>query len=279
MKSLLNLIKCGLLTQSINMTSPLIRTEMLLGSLSMEKLAHSTVAIFGLGGVGGYAAEALARSGVGAFHLIDNDIVDISNINRQILATRETLGKSKVEVAKERILSLNPSARVTTFPLFYLPSNSSQFDFTQYDYVIDAIDTITGKIQLVLEAQKSSTPIISAMGCGNRIDPTKLAITDIYKTTMDPLSKVMRKELKKRHVKKLKVLWSSEEPILPDKTPASSIVEGQEDGNIRKKSNPPGSTAFVPPAAGLIIASQVVQDITGFDSSQYTKSYKRDKSK
>ncbi len=238
----------------------------------MKRLSQATVAIFGLGGVGGYAAEALARSGVGAFHLIDSDTVSFSNLNRQILATNKTIHKPKVDVAKERILSINPKAQVTTFPVFYLPSTASQFDFTKYDYVVDAIDTVAGKIQLVVQAQAASTPIISAMGCGNRMDPTKLSITDIYKTSMDPLSKIMRKELKKRRIKNLNVLWSSEEPILPERS-----LQGA--ASPHGKANPPGSTAFVPPAAGLAIASRVVLDITGFDPRQHTKSSQRDKSK
>ena len=232
------------------------RTELLLGHEAMEKLAGAHVAVFGIGGVGGYVVEALARSGVGQFTLIDNDQVALSNLNRQIIATLDTVGKYKTEVMKERILSINPSAKVETRNCFFLPENASEFDFTCYDYVVDAIDTVTAKIQLVLQAGEAGVPVISSMGTGNKLDPTRLEITDIYKTSVCPLAKVMRRELKKRDVKALKVLYSKEEPRVPD-----TSVGIEEPGPGRRSI--PGSNSFVPPAAGLIIASEVIMDLTG----------------
>ena len=220
------------------------RTELLLGSEAMDRLRRAHVAVFGIGGVGGYVTEALARSGVGHFDLIDNDKVCLSNINRQIIATEDTLDKYKVDVMKERILSINPDAEVNVYKCFYLPENSGQFNFARYSYVADAIDTVTAKIELVLQAQKAGVPIISSMGTGNKLDPTRFEITDIYKTSICPLAKVMRRELRKRGVEKLKVLYSKEEPI--------KVAEGR---------SAPGSVSFVPPAAGLIIAAEIVKDI------------------
>ena len=220
------------------------RTELLLGSEAMDRLRRAHVAVFGIGGVGGYVTEALVRSGVGHFDLIDNDKVCLSNINRQIIATEDTLDKYKVDVMKERILSINPDAEVNVYKCFYLPENSGQFNFARYSYVADAIDTVTAKIELVMQAQKVGVPIISSMGTGNKLDPTRLEISDIYKTSICPLAKVMRRELRKRGVEKLKVLYSKEEPI--------KVAEGR---------SAPGSVSFVPPAAGLIIAAEIVKDI------------------
>lgn len=232
------------------------RTELLLGTENMNKLANCTVAVFGVGGVGGYVVEALARSGVGHFVLIDNDTVAESNINRQIIATYDTLGMLKVDAFEKRIHSINPEATVEKHPTFYLPENSNEFDFSQYDYVVDAIDTITAKIDIILKAQSAHTPIISSMGAGNKLDPTQFEVTDIYKTSMCPLAKVMRKELKDRHVKKLKVVYSKEKPLVP-----MSELSNEPSKNSRKQT--PGSTAFVPSVAGLIIAGEVIKDLTG----------------
>lgn len=230
----------------------LIRTEFLLGKEKIQKIQHSHVAVFGVGGVGGYVVEALARSGVGAIDLIDHDKFVESNLNRQILATADTIGRLKVEAAKERIFSINPDCKVHTYACFYLPSEKEKFDFTQYDYIIDAVDTVTAKLDLIEEAQRCNVPIICAMGCGNRIDPSKVVATDIYKTTGDPLARIMRYELRKRGIKKLKVVYSTEIPIIP------VYPEGFEN-NPNKPT--PGSTAFVPGAAGLLLASQVIQDL------------------
>ena len=195
------------------MSDRFIRTELMLGHSAMEKLKKSHVAVFGVGGVGGYAVEALARSGVGSLDLIDNDVVAESNINRQIIATTKTIGKSKVDVAKERVLDINPDIEVNTFKTFYTPESASDFDFSKYDYIIDAIDTVTGKIELVMQANATNTPIISSMGAGNKLDPTAFEVSDIYKTSICPLARVMRRELNKRHIKKLKVVYSKEKPI------------------------------------------------------------------
>ena len=230
------------------MENQFARTELLLGKDNMEKLAAARVCIFGIGGVGGYAAEALARSGVGHLELVDNDTVCLSNLNRQIIATHRTLGQYKADVMKERILSINPAAEVTVHKCFYLPETRAQFDFANYDYVVDAIDTVTGKISLVLQAEESGTPIISSMGAGNKLDPAAFQVADIYQTSVCPLAKVMRKELKKRGVKKLKVVYSKELPV----TVQRSI---------------PGSVAFVPSVVGLIIAGEVVKDILGIHDS------------
>lgn len=230
-----------------------IRTELILGKEAIEKLSKARVAVFGVGGVGGYAIEALARSGVGTLDLIDNDTVSESNINRQIIATRKSVGLSKVEVMKQRILDINPNAVVNTYNCFYLPDKKDLFEFEKYDYIVDAIDTVTAKIDIICEAKKLNVPIISAMGCGNRLDPTKVTITDIYKTSGDPLAKIMRKELKDRRIKKLDVVYSTEKPL-------KSLYSITDDNNPNRRGIP-GSSAFVPPAAGLAIAYFVVKKI------------------
>ena len=229
------------------------RTELLLGKDAVEHLSHCRVAVFGIGGVGGYVCEALARSGVGSLDLIDNDKVCLSNINRQIIATMKTVGEYKTQVMKNRILDINPEAVVNTYECFFLPETAADFPFDQYDYVVDAIDTVTAKIELVMQCQKAGVQIISSMGAGNKLDPTQFRVADIYKTKMDPLAKVMRRELKKRGVTKLKVVYSEEEPICP--------AESEPQPNGRRST--PGSTAFVPSVAGLIIAGEVIKDLTG----------------
>lgn len=235
------------------------RTELLLGKSAMERLAKCRVAVFGIGGVGGYVCEALARSGVGALDLIDDDKVALSNINRQIIATTKTVGEYKTDVMKERILEINPEAEVNTYKCFFLPENASDFPFDKYDYVVDAIDTVTAKIELVMQCQMAGVPIMSSMGAGNKIDPTKFRVADIYKTQMDPLAKVMRRELKKRGIKKLKVVYSEEEPVIQ----AEDATAVQADRPGSKRRGIPGSTAYVPSVAGLIIAGEVIKDLTG----------------
>ena len=230
-----------------------IRMRMLLGREAMERLAASRVAVFGIGGVGGYVVEALARSGVGALDLVDHDTVSLSNLNRQIIATHNTLGQLKVDAARERILSINPQCVVRTHPTFYLPNTADQFDFTQFDYVVDAIDTVTGKLLLVQQAHDTGTRIISSMGTGNKRDPTAFEVTDINKTTFCPLARIMRKELKKRGIPCLKVVYSREPAMTPD--------NGDEPLEFSGRKPVPGSTAFVPAAAGLIIAGEVVKDL------------------
>ena len=240
------------------------RTELLLGTSAMEHLSGCRVAVFGIGGVGGYVCEALARSGVGALDLIDNDRVCLSNINRQIIATTKTVGRFKTEVMKERILEINPEAEVNVYNCFYLPENATFFPFDKYDYVVDAIDTVTAKIDLVMQCQKMNVPIISSMGAGNKLDASKFRVADIYKTAMDPLAKVMRRELKKRGVKKLKVVYSEEEPLIP--------LPAENEDPLSKRRSIPGSTAFVPSVAGLIIAGEVIKDLT----SSYRKEVDRE---
>lgn len=230
------------------------RTAMLLGAEALEKLSASRVAVFGLGGVGGAAAEALARSGIGCLDLIDNDVVSKSNINRQIFATQDTIGRYKTDVAAERIAAINPKAVIYTYKTFYMPDTSKEFDFSQYDYIIDAIDTVTGKIELIVNADRTDTPIISSMGTGNKLDPTKFVVTDIYKTSVCPLARVMRRELKARNIRHLKVVYSEEPPIVPQ-SENHSVSNG-----VREK-QVPGSVAFVPPVAGLILAGTVVKDL------------------
>lgn len=227
------------------------RTELILGKEAMERLARARVAVFGIGGVGGYAAEALARSGVGALDLVDNDTVSESNINRQIIALHSTVGKYKTDAAAERLRDINPNIGLVLHRTFFMPENAEEFDFTQYDYVVDAIDTVTGKIELVMRAQAAGVPIICAMGAGNKLDPTAFEVSDIYSTSVCPLARVMRCELKKRGVKALKVVYSREKPIVPAESGESSP----------KGKAIPGSTAFVPPVVGLIIAGEVVKDI------------------
>lgn len=236
------------------MSEQFARTELLLGAEAMEKLHNSRVAVFGVGGVGGYVVEALVRSGVGTIDIIDNDEVALSNLNRQIVATHKTVGMSKVDVMEERIHDINPDCVVNKHKCFYLPETASEFDFSKYDYVVDAIDTVTGKINLVLQAKEAGTKIISSMGAGNKLDPTRFEVADIYKTSVCPLAKVMRRELKKRDVKHLKVVYSKEEAITPK-------GELSYEDNSSKRSVP-GSTAFVPSVVGLIIASEVVKDLT-----------------
>ncbi len=233
---------------------PFSRTEMLFGSDAMERLKNARVAVFGIGGVGGYVVEALARSGVGALDLIDNDCVAISNLNRQIIATHETIGMPKVQAAKERILQINPSCIVRTYETFYMPETAAEFDFAAYDYVVDAIDTVTGKISLVMQAEAAKTPIICSMGTGNKTDPSAFMVADIYKTSVCPLAKVMRYELKRRGIKKLKVVYSQELPQKPFGQPEAA--EGQ-----AHRHSTPASCAFVPPVAGLILAGEVVRDL------------------
>lgn len=244
------------------------RTELLYGNDAMEKLAQARVAVFGVGGVGGYSVEALIRSGIGAIDLIDDDKVCLTNINRQIYATRKTVGKYKVDVAAERIAEINPDAVVRTYKTFYMPETSSQFDFTQYDYIVDAIDTVKGKIELVMNAAKAGTPIISSMGAGNKIDPSAFEVSDIFKTSVCPLARVMRAELKKLGIKKLKVVYSKEKPIAPVDDMAISYRTNCicPPGTARKctqRRQVPGSTAFVPSVVGLIIAGEIINDLTG----------------
>ena len=231
------------------------RTELLLGNEAMERLKNARVAVFGAGGVGGYVIEALARSGVGTLDIIDNDKVSLTNINRQIYALESTIGEYKVDVVERRCKDINPDIVINKYQTFYLPETSDQFDFTNYDYVVDCIDTVTGKIQLVLQAKEADVPIISSMGTGNKIDPSKLTVTDISKTSMDPLAKVMRRELRNRRINHLKVVYSTEEP-LPHDPEAEKDLESDS-----AKRSIPGSTAFVPPSAGLLIASEVVRDL------------------
>ena len=233
--------------------SPFARTERLLGQTAMERLAASRVAVFGVGGVGGYVVEALARSGVGALDLIDPDIICTSNLNRQIIALHSTLGRSKVDVAAERVLDINPQAAVRTRKLFYTPQTAAEFNFAEYDYVVDAIDTVSGKLSLAEEALAAGIPIISSMGAGNKLDPTAFEVADIAKTSVCPLARVMRRELKKRGILHLKVVYSKEPPISP-----ACADEGGE-GHPRR--SVPGSTAFVPSAAGLILAGEVIRDL------------------
>lgn len=245
------------------------RTQLVFGKEAMDKLKGARVAVFGIGGVGGYTVEALARSGVGAIDIIDDDKVCLTNINRQIIATRKTVGKYKVDVAKERIEDINPDCKVTAFKTFYMPETADQFDFTQYDYVVDAIDTVTGKIALIENAKKAGTPIISSMGAGNKVDPTAFEVTDIYKTSVCPLAKVMRYELKRRGIRKLKVVYSKEKPIPPVDDMAISCHQHCicPPGTARKctqRRQVLGSTAFVPSVVGLIIAGEVIKDITQF---------------
>ena len=218
------------------------RTELLIGKENVERLGRARVAVFGVGGVGGYAVEALVRSGVGTLDLIDADVVSLSNVNRQIIATEKTVGRAKVDVAKERALEINPDIKVNTYKIFYLPETAGQFDFTLYDYVVDAIDTVTGKLGLIMQAKEAGVPVISCMGAGNKLDAAAFRVEDIYKTSVCPLAKVMRRELKKRGVKDLKVVYSKEEPV-------------------KKGNQIPGSIAFVPPAAGLILAGEVGKDL------------------
>ena len=235
------------------MKEEILRTAMLLGQEAVERLEKARVAVFGIGGVGGYTLEALARAGIGQLDLIDSDTVSRSNITRQLLATHSTVGMLKVEAGKQRVLDINPDCRVTTWPVFYTPETADQFDFTQYDYIVDAIDTVTGKLQLVQAAREAGTPIICCMGTGNKLDASAFQVADISKTTMCPLARIMRKELGKRGIKHLKVVYSQEEALTP--------TGWEEEAKLLGKRQIPGSVSFVPGAAGLILAGEVIKDI------------------
>lgn len=228
------------------------RTRLLLGEAAMERLAQAKVAVFGLGGVGGHVVEALARSGVGNLDLIDHDTVSLSNLNRQIIATSHTLGKYKADAARDRVLDINPDAHVRAFRVFYTPETADRFNFTQYDYIVDAIDTVTGKLALAEQARAAGVPIISSMGAGNKLDPSAFRVADIYETSVCPLARIMRKELRKRGFERLKVVYSPEEPLSPrsDAPPPPG-----------QRRVTPGSVAFVPSAAGLLLAGEVVRDL------------------
>ena len=237
------------------MKEELLRTAMLLGEEAVEKLTKARVAVFGIGGVGGYTLEALARAGIGQLDLIDSDTVSRSNINRQLLATHSTVGMLKVEAGRRRVLDINPDCIVRTWPIFYTPETADRFDFTQYDYIVDAIDTVTGKLQLVTAAREAGTPIICCMGTGNKLDASAFEVSDISKTTMCPLARIMRKELGKRGIKHLKVVYSQEEALSP--------TGWEEEAKLLGKRQIPGSVSFVPGAAGLILAGEVIKDIAG----------------
>ena len=238
------------------MPNPFSRTEMLLGHEAMERLAACRVAVFGIGGVGGYVVEALARSGVGALDLIDSDRVSLTNLNRQILAAHSTLGQYKTDAAEKRVRDINPDCRVTVHRVFFLPDTQDQFDFSQFDYVVDAIDTVTGKLALAKKAMEAGTPIISAMGTGNKTDPTTLRVGDISETSVCPLARVMRTECRRRGIERLKVVYSTE----PPRKPLTGISDEEKNENPVRRDTP-GSTAFVPAAAGLIIAAEVVREL------------------
>ncbi len=242
------------------------RTEILLGKAAMEKLAGARVIVFGIGGVGGYTVEALARSGIGSFDLVDDDKVCLTNLNRQIIATRKTVGKYKVDVMEERIHEINPQAQVQKHQCFYLPETAGDFHFEEYDYVVDAVDTVTAKLDLILRAQQAGVPVISCMGAGNKLDPTKLKVADIYETEMCPLARVMRRELKRRGVKRLKVVYSTEEAIRPIEDMAIScrnhcICPPGTQRKCTDRRDIPGSVSFVPSVAGLFIAGEIVRDL------------------
>ena len=244
------------------------RTELLLGKAGMEKLAGARVAVFGIGGVGGYVCEALVRSGVGAFDLIDDDKVCLTNINRQIIATRKTVGKYKVDVMQERMQEINPDVKVQVHKCFFLPENAAEFPFSEYDYVVDAVDTVTAKLELIMKAKEAGVPIISSMGAGNKLDASQFKVADIYQTRVCPLAKVMRRELKKRGVEKLKVVYSEEMPTRPVEDMAIScrtncICPPGAKHTCTERRDIPGSVAFVPSVVGLIIAGEVVKDLTG----------------
>lgn len=247
------------------MENQFCRTELLLGAASMEKLKNARVAVFGIGGVGGHCAEALVRSGIGAIDIIDNDTVSESNINRQIIALRSNIGCPKVDVAEKRFLDINPDLKITKHQTFFLQNTADQFDFINYDYIVDAIDTVSGKLLLVEMADSLGIPIISSMGAGNKLDPTALEVSDINKTSVCPLAKVMRQELRKRGIKKLKVVYSKEvpRPIASDASEECILQCFGDEADINRPKRTPGSNAFVPSVAGLIIASEVIKDITG----------------
>lgn len=246
------------------------RTELLLGEEAITKLSKARVAVFGIGGVGGYTVEALVRSGIGHFDLIDDDKVCLTNLNRQIIATRKTIGKYKVEVMRDRILEINPKTEVVIHQCFFTSDTAGEFDFSQYDYVVDAIDTVSGKIELVLRSQEKNVPVISCMGAGNKLDPTRFEVADIYITSVCPLAKVMRKELAARGVKKLKVVYSKEPAIKPaedtrNSCKSSCVCPPGIDRKCTAKRQIPGSVSFVPSVAGLIIAGEVIKDIIGYN--------------
>ena len=252
---------------SEGMLNQFSRTTLLYGEAAMQKLAASRVAVFGIGGVGGYAVEALARSGVGALDLIDDDRICLTNLNRQLLATRKTVGQYKVDAAEERIRAINPDCRVRTYKMFFLPETQDQFDFHDYDYVVDAIDTVTGKLAIIEKAKEAGVPVISCMGAGNKVDPTAFEVADIYETSVCPLARVMRRECKKRGIDSLKVVYSREKPVRPLDDMSISCRQHCicPPGTARKcteRRDIPGSTAFVPSVAGLIIAGEIVNDLT-----------------
>lgn len=245
------------------------RTQLLLGAEGMERLYRARVAVFGIGGVGGHVVEALARSGVGTLDLIDNDKVSLTNLNRQLIATHSTLGQYKVDAAKARILDINPEAVVNTYRVFYTPETAGQFDFTQYDYVVDAIDTVSGKLALVEQAAAAGTPIISSMGAGNKMDPTAFKVADITKTSVCPLARVMRKELRKRGIRHLKVVYSEEPALTPQGSAETAEAERaavESEGMLpSQKRQIPGSNAFVPATAGLVLAGEIIRELSGFE--------------
>lgn len=232
------------------MSDRFLRTELLLGNAAMEKLNNSRVAVFGVGGVGSYVAEALSRSGIGSIDLIDNDTVSITNINRQLCALSSTVGKYKVDVMRDRILDINPDIKVTAHKVFYMPETKNLFDFSEYDYIVDAVDTVTAKIEIIKNAEEKNVPVISSMGAGNKLSATSFEVSDIYKTSVCPLARVMRRELKARGIKKLKVVYSKEEPV---------IIKKNEEEGVKKPI--PASISFVPSVAGLIIAGEVIKDL------------------
>ena len=243
------------------MPDPFVRTALLYGDAAMERLRGARVAVFGIGGVGGYAVEALARSGIGALDLVDHDRVSFSNLNRQIIATRSSLGRLKVEVAAERIRDINPDCTVRTYQTFFLPETAGEFNFSDYDYVVDAVDTVTAKLLLAEKAQEANVPIISAMGTGNKLHPDRLEVADLYETSECPLARIMRKEARKRGISRLKVVYSKETPLTPRSAGTEADCPEPEESRYGKKRVTPGSTAFVPGAAGLLLAAEVVNEL------------------
>ncbi len=235
------------------------RTELLLGCGHMERLYRSRVAVFGIGGVGGHAAEALARSGVGAIDLFDDDEVCLTNLNRQLVSAHSTLGRKKTDVMRERILDIAPECRVTVHPMFYLPENADTVDLTVYDYVIDAIDTVSAKIELAVRCDRLGVPLVSSMGAGNKLDPTAFEVSDLFKTSVDPLARVMRRELKARGVRRLRVAYSKEPPLTPEGESSGGRLDSARTGGSRRST--PGSCAFVPPVVGLILAGEVIKNL------------------
>ena len=258
------------------------RTELVMGQEALDKLRSCRVAVFGIGGVGGSVVETLARSGVGTIDVIDDDKICLTNLNRQILATRDTIGMYKADAAEERIHQIDPDIKVNKHKVLYLPGEAAEsIDFSVFDYVIDSLDTMSAKIDIVMKAKAAGVPVISCMGCGNRVDPSKLQVTDIYKTSMDPLSKIMRKEMKKRRVRRLKVVFSTEPPIRPLRDQDNScryhcICPPGTKRKCTERRDIPGSTAFVPPAAGIMAASEAVRDLIQFDPSGRVKGGKQD---